>query len=276
MYNSISFAPPVDALDSLINSHEKDLKIKPGDVFSLNAVKDETKKITALVNENGYYYFNSGNIEWIADTLRTKGKIDLRIRRNKETMDESETRKYEIGAVSVHVKNPVDSLAASEPADSIRFDGINILSHEKYFTPAFIARSIYFREGDIYSTTKNQQTLQRLNSYGVFKFINMQFLPDRDTIRPGLDLLVELTPMKEVSLDLEANVVTKSTGFSGPGVVATLAHRNLWGGANKLQLKVEGGVEWQWGTKSSSSLGTVSYNAGISSSIIFPKGNKTI
>ncbi len=66
-------------------------------------------------------------------------------------------------------------------------------------------------------------------------------------------------------------MVTKSTGFSGPGVVATLAHRNLWGSANKLQLKLEGGVEWQWGTKSSSSLGTVSYNAGISSSIVFPR-----
>jgi outer membrane protein assembly factor BamA len=77
--------------------------------------------------------------------------------------------------------------------------------------------------------------------------------------------------MKEVSLDLEANVVTKSTGFSGPGFVATLAHRNLWGSANKLQLKLDGGIEWQWGSKSSSSLGTVSYNAGISSSIIFPR-----
>ncbi len=83
--------------------------------------------------------------------------------------------------------------------------------------------------------------------------------------------MLELTPMKEVSLDLEGNVVTKSTGFSGPGVVATLAHRNLWRSANKLQLKLEGGVEWQWGNKSSSSLGTVSYNAGISSSIVFPR-----
>ncbi len=77
-----------DALDSLINSYEKNIKIKPGDVFSLNAVKSETKKITSLVNEKGYYYFNAGDIEWIADTLREPGKIDLRIGRNKETMAE--------------------------------------------------------------------------------------------------------------------------------------------------------------------------------------------
>jgi outer membrane protein assembly factor BamA len=271
VYKSISFAPPVDALDTLINSDEKNLKIKPDDVFNLNDVKAVTKKITSLVNEKGYYYFNAGDIEWIADTIQEPGKIDLRLGRNKETIQQSATRKYDIRSISVQIKNPVDSLAINQAEDSICFDGISIRSHEDYFKPSLIARSIYFREGDTYSTSKHQQTMQRLNSFGVFKFINLQFVPDRDTIKPQLDLLLELTPMKEVSLDLEANVVTKSTGFSGPGFVATLAHRNLWGGANKLQLKLEGGVEWQWGTKSSSNLGTVSYNAGISSSIIFPR-----
>jgi outer membrane protein assembly factor BamA len=271
MYNSISFAPPADALDSLINSREKNLEIKPGDVFSLNDIKAETKKITSLVNENGYYYFNAGNIEWIADTIREPGKIDLRIGRNKETTEESATRKYDIRSVSVQIKNPVDTLVINQPGDTIRSDGISICSHEKYFRPEFISRSIYFRDGDTYSTSKHQQTMQRLNSYGVFKFINLQFVTAGDTIKPQLDLMIELTPMKEVSLDLEANVVTKSTGFSGPGFVATLAHRNLWGSANKLQLKFGGGVEWQWGTKTSSSLGNVSYMAGISSSLIFPR-----
>ncbi len=234
MYNSISFAPAQDPLDSLINSYEKKIKIKPEDVFSLGAVKSETKKITSLVNEKGYYYFNAGDIEWIADTLRVPGKIDLRIGRNKETMAKSATRKYSIRSISVQIKNPVDTLVINHPEDSIRFDGINIRSHEKYFKPELIAQSIYFREGDTYSTTKHQQTIQRLNSYGVFKFINLQFAADRDTIKPQLDLMLELTPMKEVSLDLEGNVVTKSTGFSGPGVVVTLAHRNLWGSASRL------------------------------------------
>jgi outer membrane protein assembly factor BamA len=271
VYNSISFAPAQDALDSLINSYSNKIKIKQDDVFSLSVVKSETKKITSLVNEKGYYYFNAGDIEWIADTLRESGKIDLRIGRNKEAMAKSATRKYNIHSVSVQIKHRIDSLAINQPGDSIRFDGISIRSPEKYFRPELISKSIYFREGDIYSSTKHQQTIQRLNSYGVFKFINLQFITARDTLKPQLDLMLELTPMKEVSLDLEANVVTKSTGFSGPGVVATLSHRNLWGSANKLSLKLEGGVEWQWGTKTSSSLGTVSYNAGISSSIVFPR-----
>jgi outer membrane protein assembly factor BamA len=84
-------------------------------------------------------------------------------------------------------------------------------------------------------------------------------------------MLIELAPMKDISLDLEANVVTKSTGFSGPGFVATLAHGNLARGANRLQLKLDGGVEWQWSNKTTSTLGTVSYNVGLSTSITFPR-----
>jgi len=271
VYNSISFAPPADTLDSLINSYEKDIKIKPDDVFNLELVKAETRRITSMVTEKGYYFFNAGDIQWTADTIRSPGKIDLRIGRNKETLEYKSTRKYDINTITVQIKNPVDSLSLNQPFDSTRHDGINLFMQEDLFKPELITRSIYFREGDTYSTSKHQQTLQRLNSYGVFKFINLQFQPAVDTLTPELDVLIELTPMKEVSLDLEGNVVTKSTGFSGPGFVATLAHSNLWGGANKLQLKLEGGVEWQWGTKSSSTLGTISYNAGISSSIVFPR-----
>jgi outer membrane protein assembly factor BamA len=271
LFNSISFARPEDELDSLINSYEKDIRIKPDDVFNLELVKAETRRITSLVTERGYFYFNAGDIQWTADTLRAPERIDLRIGRNKETMQYKATRKYDINAINVRIKNPVDSLSLDQPFDSTHHDGVTLFSQEDYFKPGLLTRSIYFRESDTYSTSKHQQTVQRLNSFGVFKFINLQFQPARDTLTPRLDLMIDLTPMKEVSLDLEGNVVTKSTGFSGPGFVATLAHSNLWGSANKLQLKLDGGIEWQWGTKSSSTLGTVSYNAGISSSITFPR-----
>jgi hypothetical protein len=70
IYNSVFFAPAETALDSLISSYPIGNKIKPGDVFNLGNVKAETKKIISLVNENGYYFFNSDNILWTADTMR--------------------------------------------------------------------------------------------------------------------------------------------------------------------------------------------------------------
>jgi outer membrane protein assembly factor BamA len=165
-----------------------------------------------------------------------------------------------------------DSLTASQNADTIYYDGIRMISTGDYLKPEVISRAVYFRKGDVYSTSRQQETMNHLNSYGIFRYLNMQFAQDPDSLVNQLDLLIEFTPVKDIGLDLEANVVTKSTGFSGPGFAATLAHGNLAKGANKLQLKLNGGIEWQWGGNSTSgNLGTTSYNFGLSSSIIFPK-----
>jgi outer membrane protein assembly factor BamA len=101
--------------------------------------------------------------------------------------------------------------------------------------------------------------------------MNLQFTPVSDSLLNQLDLFIDLTTMKDINLDLEGNVVTKSTGFSGPGFVATLAHGNLARGANKLQLKLNGGFEWQWGNSSTTKLGTMSYNVGLSTTLVFPR-----
>ena len=269
-YNEIYFEPPVDAVDTLINSFKDDKVLVSGDVFSLDKVKSETKKITDRVIEEGYFYFNQANVMYTADTTRIPHKIDLRIGKNTEAFPNT-TRKYYIDDIMVRITEDSDSTDLNQSIDTIRNDGIEIISKGMRFKPEVISRSIYFRKGDTYSASQHRKTTTRLNSYGIFKFINVRYVPDSDSLANKLDILIELSPAKDIGLDLEANVVTKSTGFSGPGIVATLAHGNVGGGANRLQLKLNGGVEWQLTNKSTSSLGTISYNAGLSASMIFPK-----
>jgi len=269
-YHDISFASPVDAVDSLINRYQPDLTLKPNDVFDLGMIKSETKKITANVQEEGYFYFNPTHMKWTADTTRAPYQIDLRVGKTTD-LSNNALWKYSIDDILVKITLPVDSLRLIQPADTLFHDGITLIASGDPIKPKVISRAIYFRKGDLYSAVKQQQTMNHLNSYGIYKYLNLQFVPDPDSLLHQLDLSIELTPMKDISLDLEANVVTKSTGFSGPGFAATLAHGNLARGANKLQLKLNGGVEWQWSSSSSSTLGTTSYNVGLSSSIIFPK-----
>jgi outer membrane protein assembly factor BamA len=269
-YQTISFAPPVDAVDSLINGFQEELVLKPQDVFDLTTIKSETRKIAALLQEEGYFYFNPGHVKWTADTTPTPYQIDLRIGKNTD-ISENAGRKYAIDEVTVRITGDTDAPDDEQPADTILYNGIRIISTHEVLKPPVIARAVYFKKGDWYSVAKQQQTIQHLNSYGIFKYLNLQFMRDPDSLKNQLDLLLDMTTMKDINLDLEANVVTKSTGFSGPGFVATLAHGNLARGANKLQLKLNGGFEWQWGNNASSSLGTLSYNVGLSSSIILPK-----
>ena len=269
-YNEISFTPPRDAVDSIISSFEPDLSLSPDDIFDLETVKAETRKITDRLQESGYFYFNQAHVKYTADTLKTPYTIDLRISKSEE-LPQTALMKYYIDDIEVRVAGYTEADSLQERTDTIHYDGLSIISPGMLFRPGVFSRAVYFREGDSYSTTRHLQTMAHLSSYGIFKFINVRYIPDPDSLVNKLDMLIELAPMKDISLDLEANVVTKSTGFSGPGFVATLAQGNLAGGANRLQLKLDGGVEWQWSNKTTSTLGTVSYNVGISTSITFPR-----
>jgi outer membrane protein assembly factor BamA len=270
IYNNIAFAVPEEPVDSMINRSKDDLGFKEGDVFDLSLIKTETAKITDRALEEGYFYFNQSNIKYTADTTAASFSVDLLIGRNSELINNGR-RRYFIGNVTVKIISEIDTLYGSQQYDTIKYDGISILSMGSPFRPEVITRCIYFRKGDRYSASKQRQTTTHLNSYGIFKFINVRYTTDPDTLTSRLDVFFELTPAKDISLDLEANLVTKSTGFSGPGFVATLAQGNLGRGANKLQLKLNGGFEWQWATGTSATLGSFSYNAGISTSITIPK-----
>jgi outer membrane protein assembly factor BamA len=269
-YREVTIAPPSDAVDSIIAGYEKNLLIRGGEVFDLEKIKGESKKISSRVEENGYFFFNQSNIKYTADTTLAPYSIDLRIGKTSDQLNRS-ARKYFIDEIILNISEEIDSLESGRSADTLSYEGLEIISRDLRFKPAIFSRAVYFRKDDAYSATKHRQTITHLNSYGVFKFINLRYIPDPDTLVNKLDILIELTPAKDISLDLEGNVVTKSTGFSGPGFAATVAQGNLGGGANRLQLKLTGGFEWQWSGGSTSGLGTFSYNAGLSSSIIFPR-----
>lgn len=268
--NDISFDHPENEVDSIIAGYRPDLKIKTGDIFDLEKTRADGRNITARLLDKGYFYFNQNNIKYTADTVAMPFRIDLRIGKNTESLPLAE-KKFFIDNITVQITGAADTAGREQDQYNVESDGISIIATGMQFKPEVITRAVYFRKGDVYSVSRHRQTMIHLNSYGIFKFINIRYNPNPDTLVNKLDVLIELTPMKDISLDLEANVVTKSTGFSGPGFAATLAQGNLGGGANKLQLRLTGGFEWQWGGSSNSGLGQFSYNAGLSSSIIFPK-----
>ena len=111
-YNEISFAPPEDPVDTIINSFQPDLAIKPGDVFNLETARSQTKKITDRVLENGYFYFNQTNLKYTADTVRKPYNIDLRIGKDIDLTPNAGS-KYFIGEIVVRITGETDTTVAS-------------------------------------------------------------------------------------------------------------------------------------------------------------------
>jgi outer membrane protein assembly factor BamA len=268
--NNIFYTTPVDAVDSAIISGKDKLTLKTGDLFNLETVKTGTQKKASTLVEQGYYFFKPTCIQIIADTVEKPFRIDLLIGKRVDIPD-FVYHKYSINQIKVNMTGlSVNSSGASILQDSVFHDGIYLTGLQNYLKPEVITRSIKFRTGDLYSSSKNQLTIQRLNNNGVFRYVKTQFIV-RDTLSRKMDLLIDLAPLKDVSLDLEGNIETKSSGFTGPGIAVTLAHANMNRAANKLQLKLQGNIEWQFGKVDSSFLGNTSYSIGINSSFAFPR-----
>ena len=260
--------PPADAVDSLISKFVPELNLKTGDVFKLENIRNEKKRLAGKIVEEGYYYFSADEIEIIADTSHLYHTINLLIRK-KEQIESYVLKKYAINNVVVDI-NQANTTVENTTADTILFDGIAITGQTGYLEPQVITRSILLKPGNIYADSKHRGTIPLMNNFGVFESVKMQFTSP-DTTKQQLDLLVGLRSKKNVSLNIEGAVQSKSSGFAGPVSEISLSHGNISKEAVRLQAKVFGGFEWQWGKKSDAGLGSNSFNAGVNASVSFPR-----
>ncbi|HMT27836.1 MAG TPA: BamA/TamA family outer membrane protein [Bacteroidia bacterium] len=269
--NKIVKANPVDSVDIFLNTYIENLKIEPGDIFNLEIIQIEKQKMATQLIDMGYYFFGPNYLEFIADTSVTPFQIDLMIRKSKET-PEYVVKKYSIDQIKVDFFDlTTDTISFSQRLnDSIFYDGISIIGSNNYLKPEAIRHCIQFDKGDLYSTARHQGTIKQLNNYAVFRNVKVQFVLS-DTLNRKLNMLIEVSPKENVSVNLEGYVQAKSTGFAGPGIEASLAHGNIGRAANTLQLKLTGGFEWQLAKSSSEVLGANSYNAGVNTAFVFPK-----
>lgn len=265
--NQVIFAPPADSVDEQINQSEEMLSLKPGDYFNLENIRNEKRKIASSLVENGYYFFSPDYIDMFADTTKNKYKADILIRKKLQIPDYA-LKKYTIDQIRVRFSG--HHLTDSDAKDTIEYDGIKLMNLNDYLKPEVVSRSILFRKGDLYSNRKHQGTIPLLNNYGVFEFVRLQFIVT-DSIQQKMDLLIDLATKKDVSLNLEANLQSKSSGFAGPTSEIAISHANIARGANRLQFKIFGGFEWQWGKRGENDLGANSYNAGLNTSYIVPR-----
>jgi hypothetical protein len=218
--------PANDSTDVLINKYTPNLNLKPGDIFNLETIRNEKRKLASMLVEEGYYFFSPNEIEIIADTTQTPYTINLLVRK-KPQIEPFILKKYSINRVEVNVKQTNKKEPENILPDTIFYDGVYITGQTEYLKPDVITRSTLFRPGDLYSETKHRGTIPLLNNYGVFQSVKVQF-PVTDSLKQKMDVLLELQPKNDVTLNIEGAVQSKSTGFAGPASEITVAHANLY------------------------------------------------
>tara|TARA_Y100001001_G_scaffold163703_1_gene193417 strand:+ start:43877 stop:46171 length:2295 start_codon:yes stop_codon:yes gene_type:complete len=256
---------------SKIKTSMNETLLKSGMNFDLSAMKSERNRIDSYLKEEGYYNFNGGFLIFETDTNQYRNKrFDLYLRLKKDVPQKAVVP-YKLSKINIYPNNRVD--VDSVALDTTRYAEKNFIQDEEYFKPKRLDPYVLLEEGDLYSPAKSKATGRRLGNIGAYKFVNIRYDEIKGSSEDSLGLLeanIYLSPLKKRAIRAEVKAVTKSNGFSGPGLGLTFVNRNLFHGGETLNISLDGAYEVQAGGSDSNS-GSTSLQLGLSGKLIFPR-----
>lgn len=260
--------PVCNIIDSLARA---DKYLRTGNRYCLDSLNNVRINITNFLRNRGYYYFRPEYIQYLADSVREKGVIDLQLINSPDVPNMAHI-KYITNNVTATV---YDSEQAGSP-DSIPMRQCLLVKYNPvHIKDNVIPSSLRMRKGRPFGVNSMDRTQLALSRLGIFSNIDMQVYPV-DTITPEgnglLDLDVICTLDKPWEMKVELQGTSKSNSFIGPGLQFGVAHKNVFGGGEKLSANLKASYEWQTGNGSSNNGSDLnSYDFGLDVSLAIPR-----
>jgi outer membrane protein insertion porin family len=263
---SVEFPAEKNLITEVMGSHTAETLIKPGEIYSLDKLRDERVRIDAALKNEGFYFFNPDYLLFRADSTAGEQTVKLKLTVKPAIPQKALLRYYINNITLVPEFSRHDS--GLKITDTLRINGYTYLRSGDDLNPEAVLRHVFLKPGDRYSRKAYSLTLSRLMSMGIFRYVNIRF---RDTIIENngrLDVLIQLTPMYKRSLQVSLEAITKSNNYTGPSVTGTYKNRNLFKGAELLNVNVNGSFETQF---TGPQKGFNSYELGLNSQLYLPR-----
>lgn len=243
-YGSILWPQDSSDISTTIRRNVANTLIGKDEDYSLEVLKDEQKRIDNAVKNNGFFYFRPEYIQFIADTNEISRQVNLQVVYDELTPGYAK-QLCQIGKVKVNQYFSLRADSMSRIRDSVVVDSVLFTGHQR-IRPRVLLRSVFLREGELYSKKKHLVTLSRLNSLNSFQFVSVSF--DSAGGKPLLlNTEIRLTPSKKQTARVEMRAVSKSNDFMGPGLNFSVRNRNAFRGAEMLVYRLETSYERQFG-----------------------------
>lgn len=255
---------PVEA-QQLIDSMSTESLVHKGGPFDVSTLEAERTRVSTLLRNNGYFYYQPGYATYLADTIAAVNKAQVKLQ-YADSLPSQIGRKWYIGHINLEMRRN----AMQQLTDTVTRRDYTIVYTGKR-TPiraGVIARDLKMRPGKLYSYNTYQQSINTLTSKGLFSRVDLGFAPrDTSATCDTLDLTLNCVFDKPYDFSIEANVVGKTTGRVGPGLVMSVVRRNAFRGGEKLSVNLKGSYEWQTGHRAdgtSSKFNSYEYGADVS------------
>lgn len=268
--DSVAYLNFTPEITQLIGSRASISNLKKGSAFSVSALDNERNRISTLLRDNGYYYFQPGYSSFLADTIQVPQKVQLKMLPT-ATMPETAKRRWYLGKIDFYIRKQMGEALT----DSVKRKHLTLHYNGKRspIRSRILMRNIFLRPGYMYRHRDENLTSTKLMDMGLFSMTDFKFTP-RDTTANSDTLDLTVTGMLEKPYDfyVEANYTGKTNGRMGPALIIGFTRRNAFRGAEKLDINVNGSYEWQTGHSASGASSQMSsYEYGASASLEFPR-----
>lgn len=284
-FGSYEFETDNREIDSLMNAHKQESKIKTGENYDAEKISAEQQRIETLLRNKGFLYFNRQYVEFLVDTLHfvKKEKITDSTGKTKENVHYDSERKLSIKAVInnpnnqkhrsfivediyFHITNPGKFKGKKDTLQS-KFSQINYVYDGKRLNYSYrtLDRKVRFPVKEKYDHSKVLDTQRSIGLLDMFKFVNI----NPDTSRGKLKVNLFTTPLEryQISDEIGLNVVQ---GLPGPFINISLKNRNTFGGAQIFENSARFQIDGQTGFAQEAQFYS-SQEIFLNSSLTFPK-----
>ena len=261
---------PVDTLPitHLMAENEAQTLLQSGKPYNLAALTAERSRLANLANNHGFYEVTKENFFYFVDTTGGNLQTDIYLRL-KQTGDSSMYQVYYLDDSWVYPDYSLERERAKDvQMDTFGYNMLRIVQEEKVLRPTVLNRLVWQDSTSLFSKEEQQNTINRLLSLGIYKFVNIRFEKEIRQDTHFLDRSVYLTPGLMRDLGAEFQVNSRSGNFLGTEVSGTFSNKNTFRGAELLNVSLSTGIETNIGANAGSTINTL--NGAFNMSLQLP------
>lgn len=210
--------------------------VKEGSQYDAVNLITEREKLYLAMRNHGYYDYIRQYMRVAVDSTSKNNRLKLEIQVENPS-DSANHQAYKIDQVFVTIRNfGTVKKEARKITDSI--SQIHFTDETRNFRLKPLKRYMYIKSGDYYNLSKENMAYDRLYEMNGFRSIKIHY---QKTDSNTLDAYYEMVPRPLMGNQIEGEF-TLSSGMSGFNIGNTFSHRNIFGGAELLEVKLRYGI----------------------------------
>ncbi|MAO07980.1 MAG: hypothetical protein CL596_04630 [Alteromonas sp.] len=236
-------------VDSLFQSSLRSTFVKKGHQYDVADFDNERSRITLQMRNSGLYYFDQDYVTFEADTNNVGQRVHIDYiipNRRVNENDSASTVPFKVHTINeVRIVTDYNYKNRSKAfTDSTNYEGYKLYSYEKLkYTPKAITDAVSIAPGEIFRDIDRTLTYNQISDLRNFKYPNITYQEDpKDTTGTGLITTILLNPRKKYTFDASFDAYTSTIQQFGIGFTGGLLIRNVFRGAENLEISANGSV----------------------------------